>query len=165
MKKILSVLFLFCLFGNVFGQRGAILKSYAYAQEFMPGTQQQDAEVKTLTTYFIYLEIAKKTDVAVKYIWIGKNCSVPNIATNVKSPVVIVNNGAMNTKEPTSQLVPKTSNTILQIMPTETIDDKNLRTGKRLACKNAFVIAYIYKGKWCYYSGKAFKSLAMQFGM
>ncbi|MES2775015.1 MAG: hypothetical protein V4722_12565 [Bacteroidota bacterium] len=167
MKKIICVSLLCCFFNSLVAQQqGAIIKSYAYSQEFMPGVQRVDEEVKPITNYFMYVEILKKTKIDVKYIWIGKACSIPTTISVEKLPVVIINNGSRTIKEVASEeLVPKTKNAVLQVMPTEPIEDTKLTTGKKLAAKNAFVIAYVYRGKWYYYTGKKIKQLEKQFGM
>jgi hypothetical protein len=165
MKKILpAILFVFASFFSI-AQKGAILKSYAYQQETAPGMQMENAEPKMRMSYFIYLEILKWIDVDVKYIWVEKKCSKPRAITVSKLPVVIQNNEGITNNDASETLVPKTKNTVLQIMQTDDVDDKKLTKGRNLAAKNAFVIAYIYKGKWYYYTGKKLKELQKQFAM
>lgn len=166
MKKITGILLLLCCFTNVMAHQGAVIKSYAYGQQTVPGTQREDeTEAGLVTTYFIYLEILKKMDVVIKYIWVEKQCSVPTTVAVTKLPVIVENNMGMALTKGSVKLVPKTSNAVLQVIPTDTIDDKKLITGKKLAAKNAFVIAYIYKGKWYYYTGKEIIQLEKQYGM
>ncbi len=147
-------------------QKGAILKSYAYQQEISPGMQMEYAEEpKVMMSYFIYLEILKKTNIDVKYIWVGKKCSKPRAINISKLPVVIQNDAGVTNNDASETLVPVTKNTVVQILQTDDVDDKKLTTGRNLAAKNAFVIAYIYKGKWYYYTGKKIKELQKQFAM
>ena len=165
MKKITFIVLLMTLSYFAVAQQGAIIKSYAYRQETIPGQIMEGQEDARFVSHFIYLEILKKNNIVIKYIWIGNHCSIPSVIAISKLPVVMVHNTGMGMNEGSTQLVPKTKNTILQVMQGKEIADQKLTTGKRLAAKNEFVIAYRYKGKWCYYTGKSIKTLETQFGI
>ena len=166
MKKLFPVALL--LLTSIFSeaQKCVIIKSFAYQQETSPGMQMENAEEpKALLSYFIYLEILKWNDIDVKYIWVGKKCSKPSTIAISKLPVVMYNNAGITNNDASELLVPKTKNKVLQIMQGDDWDDKKLTTGRNLAAKNAFVIAYIYKGIWYYYTGKKIKELEKQIAM
>ncbi len=166
MKKLFPVVLLLLVSFFSAAHKGAIIKSFAYQQEISPGMQMEYAEApKAMLSYFIYLEILKRNEIDVKYIWVGNKCSKPSTVTISKLPVVMHNDAGITNNDASELLVPKTKNKVLQIMQGEDWDDRKLTTGRKLAAKNAFVIAYIYKGKWYYYTGKKIKELEKQFAM
>jgi len=166
MKKILFATFSIVVFLTSEAQRqGVILNCYAYRQETMPGVQMEGQEVQVIASNFIYLEILKSTMIDIKYLWVGKKCSKPSILPVTKFPVAISNSNAMNLDKGTTELVPVTKNSVLQILQNDVTNDSKLTTGRRLAARYAFVIAYVYKGKWYYYTGKKIKELEKQYGM
>jgi hypothetical protein len=169
MKGILTTTALFLAFFSAIGQSGSpVVKAYAYSQVVAPGTIpvltdekgnriEPAANYKPTTNYYIYLETNVATRMTIHAIWIkGKQYNFSQAKVS-KTPVMktVAEDGMKNTD---MRLVPKTRNTVIQILPEAPL---RVKVSKDIA-KDEVVIGYTWKGSTGKYRVKKIKVLAPQ---
>lgn len=159
MKRLyfLFVALAFSLFS--IAQTQGASKLYGYKQKQTPGTIRVDDngnERPRAPQFNYYIYLVSKSTVIPSEIWVnGQPYSAK--ASQQSTPVEYRHPNSAETKP--QILVPKTSNRVLQLTPTQDKIEKPTTKGKNLASKNELVVIYKANNKWYYKAVSKMKEL------
>jgi len=157
MKKILLFTFLLFTASALFAQKKGTVKIDAYKQSVIAGkapggiiTEGGTApEAKHKASEAIFIYTSSSVMIEPLSIWIkGKEYRVE--AEKVTTPVML---------HPKKELVPRTTNKVLRLIPKDGLPKKHFAMGKSLANKNDVVVFYVQNGKYYYAIVEKFSSL------
>lgn len=124
-------------------QTRPLKKLYAYSQASLPG-KKSNHPITPKVTYRLFITVTPKEAIAVTGVWVKNNYYRCNAKTIAAKHVV-----HENTNYEKKILVPKTSNTIIEVLLTKQVDPAP-RPGSALGNllqANEVVFVYTWKGK------------------
>lgn len=142
-KQIFFILILIAFAFEINAQTRPLKKMYAYSQASLPG-KKTNYFVKVKETHRLFVTVTPKEKIEVTGIWVKNNYYRCNAKIIAAKQVV-----HENTNYEKKILVPKTSNTIIEVLLTKQIDPAP-RPGSALGNllqANEVVFVYNWKGK------------------
>ena len=169
MKRLFFLLTLALAFSKLMAQNSGD-KLYGFLQPVIPGAaaakritddaggviERKAADIKL--NYFIYLSTAKAKKVDVIEMWIRGKAFSAN-TKNVDTPVEITSN-LVPGRPQKKVLVPKTTQNVIQLEPTELAGKKTNGKAARLAQQAELVVVYKQEGKTYIKTLKALSELS-----
>ncbi len=165
-SRILTLIIL--LPSLVFGQSKPSVKVYAYAQPVIRGVQLDivdesgktvQSERKPSFNYYFFFEQKNKLAVKPLTLWVdGKPYDV-QVVEESQTPVRLMTTRTGPLEQRNVELVPKTTNKVFKITPSDPKNIKPSSSLKKLMRNNKVVFSYVYKNKTYFATVKDFNML------